>query len=67
MMEATMIMSENYLRDRAEDCSRLAQQESDLDMRSMLADLELDYRAKALHAAAKGWRDAPRYFDRPHA
>lgn len=62
-----MIMSETYLRDRAEDCSRLAQQESDLDMRSMLADLELDYRAKALHAAAKGWRDAPRYFERPHA
>jgi hypothetical protein len=62
MMEATMIMSEEYLRDRAEDCSRLAQQESDLNMRSMLADLEMDYRAKALHAAAKGWRDPPRYF-----
>jgi hypothetical protein len=67
MMEATMIMSENYLRDRAEDCSRLAQQESDLDMRSMLADLELDYRAKALHAAANGWRDAPRYFNNVRA
>lgn len=63
MMEATMIMSENYLRDRAEDCSRLAQQESDLEMRSMLADLEMDYRAKAVHAAAKGWRDPPRYFE----
>ena len=63
MMEATTIMSENYLRDRAEDCNRLAQQESDLDMRSMLADLEMDYRAKAVHAAAKGWRDPPRYFE----
>jgi len=67
MMEVTMIMSENYLRDRAEDCSRLAQQESDLDMRSMLADLEMDYRAKAVHAAAKGWRDPPRYFESPRA
>jgi hypothetical protein len=67
MTEATMIMSENYLRDRAEDCSRLAQQESDLDMRSMLADLEMDYRAKALHAAAKGWRDPPRYFGNAQA
>ena len=58
-----MIMSETYLRDRAEDCSRLAREENDQDMRSMLADLELDYRAKALHAATKGWRDAPRYFE----
>lgn len=58
-----MIMSEKYLRGRAEDCSRLAQQESDLDMRSMLADLELDYRAKALHAAVSSWQDAPRYFE----
>lgn len=63
MMEATMIMSANYLRDRAEDCNRLARQESDLDMRSMLADLEMDYRAKAVHAAANGWRDPPRYFE----
>lgn len=55
-----MIMSETYLRDRAEDCSRLAQLESDHDMRSMLADLEMDYRAKALQAAAKNWRDTPR-------
>lgn len=62
-----MIMSENYLRDRAEDCSRLAQQESDLDMRSMLADLELDYRAKALHAAAHGWPDTARYLHGPCA
>jgi hypothetical protein len=67
MMEATMIMSEKYLRGRAEDCSRLAQQESDLDMRSMLADLELDYRAKALRAAVNSWQDAPRYFDNARA
>ncbi len=62
-----MIMSENYLRDRAEDCNRLAQQENDLDMRSMLSDLELDYRAKAVHAATKGWRDPPRYFQNARA
>jgi hypothetical protein len=55
-----MIMSENYFRDRADDCNRLAR---DLEMRGMLFDLELDYRAKALHAAAHGWRDAPRYFE----
>jgi hypothetical protein len=67
MTEATMIMSENYLRDRAEDCSRLAREESDLEMRSMLADLELDYRAKALHAAARHWRDPPRHFDNARA
>lgn len=53
-----MIMSEHYLRSRADDCSRLAAQESDLDMRSMLADLELDYRAKATHAASHGWCNA---------
>jgi hypothetical protein len=58
-----MIMSENYFRDRADDCNRLAREESDLEMRGMLCDLELDYRAKALHAAAHGWRDAPRYFE----
>ena len=58
-----MIISENYFRDRADDCNRLAREESDLEMRGMLCDLELDYRAKALHAAAHGWRDAPRYFE----
>jgi hypothetical protein len=58
-----MILSENYFRDRADDCNRLAREESDLEMRGMLCDLELDYRAKALHAAAHGWRDAPRYFE----
>lgn len=58
-----VIISENYLRDRADDCSRLAREETDIEMRGMLADLELDYRAKALHAAAQGWRDAPRYFE----
>jgi hypothetical protein len=58
-----MIMSENYFRDRADDCNRLAREESDLEMRGMLCDLELDYRAKALHAAAHGWRDSPRYFE----
>jgi hypothetical protein len=64
LMEATpMIMSENYFRDRADDCNRLAREESDFEMRGMLSDLELDYRAKALHAAAQGWRDAPRYFE----
>lgn len=63
-MEATlMIMAENYFRDRADDCNRLAREEGDLEMRGMLCDLELDYRAKALHAAAQGWRDAPRYFE----
>lgn len=58
-----MIVSENYFKDRADDCSRLARDEGDSDMRGMLADLELDYRAKAVHAAAHGWRDAPRYFE----
>ena len=57
------MMSENYFRDRADDCSRLAREESDQEMRSMLVDLELDYRAKALHAATRNWRDAPRYFE----
>lgn len=58
-----MMMSVNYLKDRADDCSRLAREEDDLELRGMLCDLELDYRAKALHAAAQGWRDAPRYFE----
>ena len=62
-----MIMSENYFRDRADDCSRLAREENDLAMRDMLCDLELDYRAKAVHAAATGWGDAPRYFDHAEA
>jgi hypothetical protein len=63
MERCVVLMSENYFRDRAEDCNRLAREETDRDMRGMLADLELDYRAKALHAAAHGWRDAPRYFE----
>jgi hypothetical protein len=63
MKAIPMIMSENYFRDRADDCNRLAREESDFEMRGMLSDLELDYRAKALHAAAHGWRDAPRYFE----
>jgi hypothetical protein len=56
-------MSDMYLRARADDCSLLASQEQDPDMRGMLRDLELDYRAKALNAAARSWRDAPRYFE----
>jgi hypothetical protein len=58
-----MMISENYLKDCADDCNRLAREERDLELRGMLCDLELDYRAKALHAAAQGWRDAPRYFE----
>ena len=56
-------MSEYYFKERADDCSRLANQETDAELRGMLCDLELDYRAKAVHAAALGWRDAPRYFE----
>jgi hypothetical protein len=57
------MISEMYLQQRAEDCSRLARAESDAEMRDMLCDLELDYRAKAVNAAAREWRDAPRYFE----
>ena len=57
------MISEMYLRQRADDCSRLASQESDAEMRAMLCDLELDYRAKAVSAAARDWRDPPRYFE----
>ena len=56
------MISEMYLRQRADDCNRLANQESDAELRGMLCDLELDYRAKAVSAAARDWRDAPRYF-----
>ena len=56
------MISEMYLRQRADDCNRLARAEDDAALRDMLCDLELDYRAKAVHAAARGWRDAPRYF-----
>jgi len=57
------MISEMYLRQRADDCSRLASEEADLELRGMLHDLELDYRAKAVAAAARDWRDAPRYFE----
>ena len=57
------MISEMYLRQRADDCRRLAREESDTDMRGMLCDLELDYRAKAINAAARDWRDPPRYFE----
>jgi hypothetical protein len=63
MIDGGFMISEMYLRQRADDCSRLAHQESDAEMRAMLRDLELDYRAKALNAAARDWRDAPRYFE----
>jgi hypothetical protein len=56
------MISETYLQQRADDCSRLARAETDAELRGMLCDLELDYRAKALSAAARDWRDAPRYF-----
>ena len=57
------MISELYLRQRADDCNRLASEEGDAELRGMLCDLELDYRAKALSAAARDWRDAPRYFE----
>ena len=60
-------MAELYFRQRADDCSRLASAEQDEEMRSMLGDLELDYRAKAINAAARDWRDAPRYFESVNA
>jgi hypothetical protein len=56
------MISEMYLRQRADDCNRLASREADAELRGMLCDLELDYRAKAVRAAARDWRDAPRYF-----
>lgn len=56
------MISEMYLRQRADDCNRLASEEGDAELRDMLCDLELDYRAKAVSAAARDWRDPPRYF-----
>ena len=57
------MISEMYLQQRADECSRLARAETDVEMRGMLSDLELDYRAKALSAAARDWGDVPRYFE----
>ena len=43
-------MSEQYFVRRASECEHLANQERDPDLRSMLRDLEHDYRMQAQRA-----------------
>lgn len=45
-------MSEIYFRERAEDCNRLAREERDPELVSMLRELERDYRVMAQRVLA---------------
>ena len=45
-------MSEIYFRERAEDCKRLAREERDPELVSMLRELERDYRVMAQRVLA---------------